>query len=722
MARQVRVEIIGDSRRLRQGFNDAQRDTVKFSSMLGRFSGVAVRAFGGAGVAAAGLGVAAATMGLKTAANLEQAQIAFKHLTGSAAAGKKMLAELNRFAAETPFELPGVEQAAQLLLGAGVAARKVVPDLRSIGDAASVAADPTDAFNRSVLALSQAMNKGKLQGDDLQQVVEAGIPIWKLLSEATGKPIPKLQELSSKGKLLSADVLPKLFTQMHQDYGGAMEEQSHTLSGAWSTFKDNVSNSLAQVMTPLARMLEKTLPAAGKAVSDFVTGTLIPAMKTAKTWWDNNKTAVGELASILGDTFTSSASHADVSIVSLSDKLGGLRGILDRVAWAAAVTTLDFIQFARLAGNVSLRVLDLAVAAGYATNFIDRLQGGTGHAADSMVAWARDMREQTRVQLGGLAEDARHAQSVIDRLEGKTVTFTGKDKVTPVLSQIMAEMKDRGFSVTARLIRGGTAQHGARVPGYGGGDRHPYLLEGGETVVPKELTPEIAPWAQARGIPGFRQGGLVGGHAWPARVNMAASKAALLDRASFGAAAGAPGNVSGVVALGKALAAQMGWVGAQWNALYQLWQHESGWRWDATNPSSGAYGIPQALPASKMGSVASDWRTNPRTQILWGEGYIKGRYNNPGNAWAAWLSRSPHWYGSGMAPTTFSHPTLIGVGEAGPETVSVSPGRGGGDIHYHYHVTVNGAVGGKAEVSQWVRTGIRAVQRHDGVPPAKQIG
>jgi hypothetical protein len=67
--------------------------------------------------------------------------------------------------------------------------------------------------------------------------------------------------------------------------------------------------------------------------------------------------------------------------------------------------------------------------------------------------------------------------------------------------------------------------------------------------------------------------------------------------------------------------------------LLDLWNHESGWRYDAENPS-GAYGIPQADPGSKMASAGADWATNPATQIKWGLGYIKALYGNPCNAWA----------------------------------------------------------------------------------------
>jgi hypothetical protein len=67
--------------------------------------------------------------------------------------------------------------------------------------------------------------------------------------------------------------------------------------------------------------------------------------------------------------------------------------------------------------------------------------------------------------------------------------------------------------------------------------------------------------------------------------------------------------------------------------LQDIWNRESGWRYDAENPS-GAYGIPQALPGSKMASAGADWQTNPATQIRWGLGYIKSIYGNPCSAWA----------------------------------------------------------------------------------------
>lgn len=87
-----------------------------------------------------------------------------------------------------------------------------------------------------------------------------------------------------------------------------------------------------------------------------------------------------------------------------------------------------------------------------------------------------------------------------------------------------------------------------------------------------------------------------------------------------------------------------GWKESEFNALDQLWTHESGWKWDADNPTSDAYGIPQALPGNKMSSKGADWKTNPKTQIEWGLQYIKDRYKTPSAAWRQWQSRSPNWY------------------------------------------------------------------------------
>jgi hypothetical protein len=93
--------------------------------------------------------------------------------------------------------------------------------------------------------------------------------------------------------------------------------------------------------------------------------------------------------------------------------------------------------------------------------------------------------------------------------------------------------------------------------------------------------------------------------------------------------------------IAKQLLTQYGWAG-QFSCLDSLWERESGWNPAAENPSSGAYGIPQALPASKMASAGADWRTDAATQIRWGLSYIKSTYGSPCGAWAHEVSDG--WY------------------------------------------------------------------------------
>ncbi|MFJ3584187.1 transglycosylase SLT domain-containing protein [Streptomyces sp. NPDC090127] len=81
---------------------------------------------------------------------------------------------------------------------------------------------------------------------------------------------------------------------------------------------------------------------------------------------------------------------------------------------------------------------------------------------------------------------------------------------------------------------------------------------------------------------------------------------------------------------------------SQYASFSKIVSHESGWNPSATNSSSGAYGLVQALPASKMSSAGSDWKTNPATQIKWGLDYMNDRYGSPNGAWAHWQANG--WY------------------------------------------------------------------------------
>jgi hypothetical protein len=142
-----------------------------------------------------------------------------------------------------------------------------------------------------------------------------------------------------------------------------------------------------------------------------------------------------------------------------------------------------------------------------------------------------------------------------------------------------------------------------------------------------------------------------------AAAQAAASASASADTGSGGSTSASGGggtsypSTGGVVvdpaaaqAYARSALGSYGWGDDQFSCLVSLWTQESGWRANALNASSGAYGIPQSLPADKMSAAGADWRTNANTQINWGLAYIKSAYGSPCGAWGHEMSVNPHWY------------------------------------------------------------------------------
>ena len=125
-----------------------------------------------------------------------------------------------------------------------------------------------------------------------------------------------------------------------------------------------------------------------------------------------------------------------------------------------------------------------------------------------------------------------------------------------------------------------------------------------------------------------------------AEAKAAAQQRAARQQAAQPQAASAPSGSPQQIA--EQMLTEFGWSSGQFSCLQPLWAHESGWNTYAQNPSSGAYGIPQALPGSKMASAGGDWQSNPATQIRWGLSYIQDNYGSPCGAWAH--EQTDGWY------------------------------------------------------------------------------
>lgn len=180
-------------------------------------------------------------------------------------------------------------------------------------------------------------------------------------------------------------------------------------------------------------------------------------------------------------------------------------------------------------------------------------------------------------------------------------------------------------------------------PGAGGmlnqqsnqGDIGALVGSGGAYGSSSELA-AMAPFLGGEGTAGMGGFGIGFGASSPARNNQANANSAGV----VSGGARVPSNPSGNARLGKQMASQRGWTGAEWDALYKLWMRESSWNANAVNPSSGAYGIPQSLGHGHPYNLG-----DPRAQIAWGLDYIAGRYGDPKKAWAH--EESIGWYEKG---------------------------------------------------------------------------
>jgi tape measure domain-containing protein len=245
------------------------------SASAGRTAGSAlggsmVRSFAALGV---GAGIfAALKTGISQAASQEQALIGFEQLLGSRSAAEAYFSKIRDYAKKTPFEIPGLVDANRRLLGVGFSAEESFRAVDALGEASAALGLTQDQMGRAILAVSQIQTKGKVRAQELLQLTEAGIPIYRLLQQTTGKTGEELEKMGEKGQLLAKDVLPALFTQLKRNYSGSLERQSQTLAGVWSNFKDTVSQALVEGVQPLVPLFQRILPAAANTLSNAVLG------------------------------------------------------------------------------------------------------------------------------------------------------------------------------------------------------------------------------------------------------------------------------------------------------------------------------------------------------------------------------------------------------------------------------------------------------------------
>lgn len=227
-----------------------------------------------AGMALMPLTLALAAAGgaaIKMAGDFEQTNIAFTTMLGSGEKAKTFLKDLEKFAAKTPFEFPDLVKASQRLMAMGFSAEKVIPTMTAIGDAVAGLGGGSEMIQRTTVALGQMQAKGKVSAEEMMQLAETGIPVWRMLAEEIGVSIPRAMEMASKGAISASVGINAILTGMSTQFGGLMEQQSRTFLGQLSTLKDE----LGFIMRDLGATL---LPIAQQAMAAFQS--IIPTIKS----------------------------------------------------------------------------------------------------------------------------------------------------------------------------------------------------------------------------------------------------------------------------------------------------------------------------------------------------------------------------------------------------------------------------------------------------------
>ena len=242
---QMIVKIIGDTQDFESKLTKSQKVMKKFGEDMQRI-GKSLTMF----VTLPILGIGAAA--IKSAADIEMQQAAFETMLGSAEKAKTLLQDLTDLAAKTPFQLPDLASGTKTLLAFGIELDDVLPTLKQLGD---VSLGNQDYFRGLTLAFGQMSSAGRLMGQDLLQMINAGFNPLNVIAEQTGESMIALKKRMEAGAISADEVAAafKIATSEGGQFFGGMERASETLTGKFSTLTDNVGilgRSFADILMP----------------------------------------------------------------------------------------------------------------------------------------------------------------------------------------------------------------------------------------------------------------------------------------------------------------------------------------------------------------------------------------------------------------------------------------------------------------------------------------
>lgn len=259
--RDLRFDLIADTSRLSRGLTQAQGQFARLEGQIqhsSRRMTAAIGAVGVGGAAAAGFAKVIKD-GIAFNSTMESNELAMRRFIGSTQGAQKYLKDLFQIAKETPFEFTDLTLASRRLLAFGLSAKQTRVTLAAVGDAIAAMGGNAESIDRVTLALGQMQAKGKVSGEELLQLTEAGIPATQILKEElklTNDQVAKIGELS-----IPAGVAIGALTQgMTKRFEGAAAEQATTWAGMTSTLKDNWAQATGSMTDDLFKEMKRWVP------------------------------------------------------------------------------------------------------------------------------------------------------------------------------------------------------------------------------------------------------------------------------------------------------------------------------------------------------------------------------------------------------------------------------------------------------------------------------
>ena len=383
-------------------------------------------------------------------AQLEQYQTALTNMLGSSTAAQEVLENIKQDAAKTPFDTAGLVKANELLISTGVDASSARSTILALGDAVSATGGGSDELSRMAQNLQQIKNAGKATAADIKQFAYAGIDVYGLLADYTGKSTAEVQKMTVTYDLLTAAL------EQAADEGGryynSMQTQSETLKGQWSTLKDNA--------TQLAGLMTGDLTDGVKMVVSNVNDLTVAAAEAYKTdgWIGLAEAIVGcnEPLSGLMSGFQTFAKNSISWLDQLSYKLNK---VLDKDAYAGFDSYEEYQKETQHQSNRDRRRQEALAGKGISTERqYDRLHPqAASPATPDPASITSEANKSSAAAQKAAADQKKLASSVTDT---STQLLEGTGNIVGAIKQV-TETADNTYNVydgTTKQLKGTTQE------------------------------------------------------------------------------------------------------------------------------------------------------------------------------------------------------------------------------------------------------------------------